>query len=365
MALTQKAFLGASITSFNVALGWGGQKSTVSVSLIEDPDNGDSFITPVVGEPYLFAYSTFSFYGIISDYRRLNAENGNPTYSVSLEDPRELLTGVQLILNNYNGGTNNVPNLLNIFGYLENSEGFGGSDINSAGIPWQKVRDSIKTLTASGGTSYGGSIKLKNVSYSVNLDNLPSLPSFYRIGADSMSLMDFVSEICNAANHDFFFSLESGNIIKIYTVNKNQAPQFGIITNFVNQTDGAVSKNSGVQFRNETTSKFVVGGRVTAIYGQELLGGEDGDFDTVESDNTIWPYWGLDINGNAIIGEGIGKLHEFTLDSTWVDVAGVGNEYRTDVGELRAAQKDKDSWMSFLAYRNYNFFVIFTLIIKY
>jgi hypothetical protein len=62
-----------------------------------------------------------SFGGILQSYTQNRGGEGNPTYAVSMTDPRELLGNVELILGNYAGSTFNNPNMLNIYGFLEHN----------------------------------------------------------------------------------------------------------------------------------------------------------------------------------------------------------------------------------------------------
>ena len=61
----------------------------------------------------------FAFGGILQSYTQNRGTGGNPLYSVSITDPREILSNVSLILNNYGGTTFGNKNLYNIFGFLE------------------------------------------------------------------------------------------------------------------------------------------------------------------------------------------------------------------------------------------------------
>lgn len=356
MAFTQQTFLGASIRSFNGTIGWGSTPSRLTVQLVEDPKNGDSFSISI-GAPVIFSYSGWTFAGIIKSYSQNGGSSGNPLYSVILEDPRSILGGTELILNNYTGSTFGVPNLLNVYGYFENTLGFGASDVTNAGIPWKNVRDGVVALTTGANASYGDNIVLGSYSYEINLDQLPDLPEFYRFPAQDTSLLNFIDDICQAANHEYYFTLDSVgavNLIKLHTINRNIQPVFGAITDFVNSTPGAVQKNAGLEFRDEVTSKFLVGGNVTEIFHNSLTGGDDEDFET-GSDNNIWPYWGTYSNGNVVIGEGINNAHTILLDASWVE-AWPFSTYPTDVGELRAAIGGQSSWETYLWLHNNNIY---------
>lgn len=343
MAATR--FLGASIVSYSATLGWGGQQSNLNVTLVEDPANGDLFSPPEVGAPVYFQFEGQRFGGILQNWRKSSDSGGNPLYDVSVVDPREVLNGVQLILSGYSGGTYGMPNIINIYGYLE-SFGFGFSQAQTTGIPWVNIIAALNQMVAAGyGGAFGNTITLKGYNYELDLSQIPLIPSYYRIGGDSISLMDFINEICEAGACDYFFTLERYNgidFITLHTVSRAaQITQFGKISQFVNSVN-AVSKDSGFEFINATTGKFVVGGSVIDIWYNYAQAGLS------EQYQGVWPYWGLDFNGNAVIGIDNGDDHLMTLDARQVNVFGISSYYKTSIGELRAALDGQSSWEFYL-----------------
>jgi hypothetical protein len=63
----------------------------------------------------------FIFGGILQSYTQNRGGDGNPVFSASVTDPREILSNVVLLLDNYSGTTFNNPNLLNLYGFLEHN----------------------------------------------------------------------------------------------------------------------------------------------------------------------------------------------------------------------------------------------------
>jgi len=61
----------------------------------------------------------FNFGGILQSYTQNKGFNGKPVYSVQLTDPREILSNVEVLFNNYQGTTFNNKNLINLYGFLE------------------------------------------------------------------------------------------------------------------------------------------------------------------------------------------------------------------------------------------------------
>ena len=400
----QLTFLGASITSFNCSLGWNESTSSLSVDLVQDSTNTsdglglnagddihhngqyDQFKPPLIGEPVFFKYgggfssisqayyerfsnfeksvinttggllppydlqggSWFVFGGILKSYIMNKGTGGYPVFRVEVEDPREILDNVHVVLNDYDGSTLGTDNLINAFGFLEydissdlhnalrsyfpNEDrrtkeldpaspnfgaaqgtdswidadrrsfpitGFGLSDVNDAGILWWKVRDAINALMENifrlpeeiAEKQFGGRIKFRGKHYIVDFSEVPKVPLDYRIGSESITLLGFIQEICDIANHDFFIELvpppsrdnpttaassmgatpSAGGLtvlpydgtIKIRTVNKGAATIPGAITRFITTSEAfgrpVVNSDAGFELINNVTTKFVVG----------------------------------------------------------------------------------------------------------
>ena len=352
--LTQQTFLGASIRYFHGSIGWGNSPTTLNVGLVVDPANGDRIPAPVIGAPVVFAYSGWTFEGVLQSWRQDFTSQGNPVYEIIIEDPRQVLSGVQLILSGYNGSTQGVPNLLNVFGYLEDPSvfGFGGAQVNDAGIPWQMVVKGVTDLTNGANPSYGGTIALAGYPYTIDLTALPQLPSFYRVPSATISLMDFIAFVCEAACCDFYFTLSVGTI-QLGVIDRNKAPVFGAIDGFIASVQGASARDAGFEFRNETTSKFLVGGPVSEMYFQSPTPVGSGNPSYPEQE-VVWPFWGLDYDQNAIIGSGNGIHHSFAIPTRNANVFNLGEYYATDVQELMAAFVDYSAWTNFLSLNNNN-----------
>jgi len=59
------------------------------------------------------------FGGILQSYNQTKGIDGNPLYSVTVVDPREILSSVEIILSNYAGSIFDNKNYLNVYGFLE------------------------------------------------------------------------------------------------------------------------------------------------------------------------------------------------------------------------------------------------------
>ena len=371
MPLTQQTFLGSSISSFSVNLGWNSQTSNLSVNLVSDPLNGDFFNPPIIGAPVFFAYDSFEYGGILQAWEESNSQGGSPLYRVTVTDPKEIMVGTQCIIDNYIGSVNSTPNLINCYGFLEDEDfggGFGNAEVNEGGMPWNKFKDAIQVLTSaipSIAPQYGGPLNFRGYNYKIDLSELPLAPDYYRIGGGvNIGLMDVIDQFLQEAGHDYYTKLVStsvGNIIKFKTVSRKTVPPLGQIAAFIGNGDGTISNIKGQELRNEVTSAFVVGGDINALF--LAAGAPSGDATVTPADNPIWSYWGLLSNGipilannplvpNTLTEDFESDLHTFNLNSTQWNVAGIGNSYPCDVGEMRAALASEPSWVSYVAALN-------------
>lgn len=332
--------------NFNCSIGWGSQSSSLSVNLVEDTTLEEEFSPVNTGLPAYFVYDNFTFGGIVQNYKKKNSPQGYPVYEVTLVDPRDILEGVQIIIDGYTGTIGSMPNLFNVYGYLENIS-FGYSESNETGILTSKLRTGINALLGQGILT--NPINYLGEHYYVDLSSLPSLPAFHRIGGGvSLSLMEIISRICEDGACDYFVRLVNAggvNVIKVHTISRLNQPPLGMINAFIQaNTVGAVSNEVGLESRNEVVGKFLVGGQVCAMYFQFPDDGEEG-FD----DDTILQFWGLAEDGDIIIEEAYEDDNpKFTLDSRKCNVIGVGARYDTDVEEMRCAIAGQTSWEMFL-----------------
>lgn len=361
-------YLGSSIVSFSEqgSLAGGGSEHTAEIVLIDCAVEGNMFTPPTIGTPSLFSFNGHTYYGLIDRYSTSYSSSGYPQYTVHLTNGIFLLQGVKVILNDYYGASNAIPNLVNVFGYLENS-GFGNSEVNEAGISWSKIATSLTTIVnTAAGTSYGGPVKHKSFNYGIDLSNLPAIPAYYRINSDSISLLEFIQEVCEAGGHDFFIKLETtaspglDGKFKVYTISRLTEPTPGAVQSFINSSQCVVQKEIGQELRKDPTSKFVVGANLERMWFVEPAssGSISGGITSEEyTGYNVLPYYGQDTDGNYIVGytyEDEPDEYYFDIDIREVAHPNLGDTYTTCYGELRAAKKGRDSWERYLAERSCN-----------
>ena len=373
-------FLGCSITSVSCNIGWNEQIGQCDIQLVEDtcsapanhpkiyydenlqrqetldPDPGFTF--PTIGSPAYLRLGNFEYCGLVQSYTKTNNEGGNPTYNVTLVDPRQILQGAQLILADYAGDIYNTPNTFNIYGFAESfgqkctlrqilgayfgspANAFGTSLFNDNGLQWNLIKETTSRLTSSIPTitgkfsKYGriifrgnqaggyGSMKPDFIDvnipvnfpnqtpyqnfYFLDLSEIPNAPSYYRIPGTSISILDCISTVCDDAGCDYYIELVPVilgvnvlKIIKVRVVARGSQPALGSIDLFITESGNVISKNVGRELRAEPTTKFLIGGQVESIFqADESLLVEEGVLD--QGEQIIIPFWGLDRDGNII-----------------------------------------------------------------
>lgn len=362
----QTKFCGASVTSISCSLGWNEQSSTFTVGLVEDPAASDSFERPLPGTPVRLEFESLILEGLVQRWLEKNGFDGKPVYEVTVTDPREILAGVQVILGSYRGVTINVPNLINAFGYYENSVGFGGSLTNESGMVWNTPLANLNVSTSSQGGSitihppttslgilpaihaitgsgvqgdYGGPIQFMGYSYTVDLSGLPLPPTYYRIGGVAVSLLEAISQLCQDSGCDYICYLD-GSVIRFKTVSRLQQPVVGAIEAYIKkQKNKVISSSFGLELRNDITSSVLMGGDLMSL----------NQIYNFSMDETIWPFWGIDAGGNIIMGSGMPEVGHTALLNCMpiVDIMGMST-YSVNIPELRFALADFDSWAAYV-----------------
>ena len=284
-------FCGVSVNDVQSSIGWNSKASSLSVTMY--PDIGETFSAPLPGAPGEFTLGSFTFRGLMKRYTEEVDINGNPRYTVYMEDPRSLLSATKIIIGGYRGAVYTVKNLINVFGYYENIS-FGNALVNESGMLWEMVRDGLLAICNNPAGDYGGPITYTDeasntFNYSLDLSQLPSLPSYFRIqSSGSLSILDFIAEVCEIANYDYFITLESFTI-KVYTVSRLNQPTIGKLANIISTTFSGINAGRaiGLEQKDEVTSVFLNGGFQNRLF---------------KRNSDIAGFFGFDGDGNPIGG---------------------------------------------------------------
>lgn len=336
MSLLGLKLFGSTVKSFRTNLGWGTQKTSLEINLVQDFQLGDYFLPVSVGTPVHINFYQLKFSGLLQRWDRLNDAGGNPVYRVIIEDPRDILDSAELILSNYSGTTFGVPNLLNVFGFAENFYGFGGARINESGMPWNLIRDCVLFIVNNGGGNFGGALSHKGFYYSLDLSQLPVPPDYYRIGGSNVNLLSAIQQVCEDGGCDFFIDMIPGTYtIRVRTVSRRNQPSLGTISSLISTTTAngqCIRSSVGLESRNEVTSSFLVGGQLNVIY---------------EGLNPI-TYFGESPTGNPIVG--IGNGYDLTANLNSMEIFDIINSssYPCTALEMCCAMADQITWMAYI-----------------
>lgn len=362
------AFMGLEITGARQSMDFNTGESSLSVQLF--PCNDEQVFEPVpIGTPVYFPLG-IGYYGIVDKYTRDN--NPDSEYSVYLTNGVNVLEGCQLILNDYFGPVNTVPNLYNLAGYF----GYNSDFISKNGLHANGLLAGIIALTnATEANDYGQPITYRGKKYALAFHGLPTLTEYYRVGQSSIGMMDAIREIFELYGLDMSIELKQptaqqaldgfhGQFL-ISAINRTVAVDLNAIENYIDAQDCVISKNLGYERRSATHNKFVVGANIEALYFNYPQNQEDniianGITQAQYANDTVLPYFGLDINDNAIVGWTYANENEyyFDIDVTDINHPEIGRTYRTSLSELRAAKQGRDSWERFLSERNCNQYLI-------
>lgn len=474
--LEQTMFLGCSIIDFTCTLGLNEQPTEVTVRLVRDtcPSPAGHYkvyydITqpssirqqwtaadpglfsfgvnqdeaPRLGAPVYFRVANFEFMGLLQSWTKNNVQTDQDLFEVKLTSPTEILGGCQVVLSEYAGPIKGF-NIFNVYGFAEyfNADTyapnitalgnaaingpvmgtyagvFGGSNSNSSGMTWNKIKEALTILTSSlipvnllgysdfsptgRITYYGGqsdskfgliprdSINLNLDSafgvssdiatYYIDVSEIPNVPDDYRISGPNLSILNIISQVCNDFALDYyveFLPVADGNslkkYIKIRTISRNAQPDLNIVTQFVSATSEVIDSSFGRELRNESTTTFLVGGAKENLI--EINAGTDAFQNDPEEDwlqdnfgnesnvrESIMPYFGIDSFGNAyVLHSGSTPLQDYiTLDLASKHIwkvlgALLPNQINVSIGEMRAAEHSYDDWTKYSEWLNTEF----------
>ena len=357
---TQTLFLGMSVLDFSATAGWNEQASTVTIKLVKDecggnrdyfddgftwqtnvnfPNGDPGFNNAPIGSAAFFKVENFEFAGLIQSYNITEDPGGIPILIVNLISPNILLDGAQVITDEYQGSVLGMPNVFNVYGWLESQTnncplvggfgapagGFGYARRNDRGIPWNRAKPALQVLLGGAETSdyswHGGITykqglvsnrygSIRSEGYIVDIDDLPTTSDiYYRLTNGSYTLAELISEVCKDAGYEYYVDLvpcKGGptapitNVIKIKTVSRRSQPALGEIATFItDQNTGSAGKvitqdSIGEELRNDSpNSAFIVGAKKKQTYEQT-------------SASFITPFWGFNDSGgfNTAVNSG-------------------------------------------------------------
>ena len=308
---TAPTLFGAYIISISTTLSWGAQGASTQFKVVEDPENGVIINVPPIGSPVIFpgtnqtlgsfSYSKPLASGILQRATYSESLSGR-TYDIVIQSPATILSGVQVILNKFNGDGSGgrlsdnigVNNILNVYGHFENyfaggfGAGFGDSAVDDLGFALKTINtdgeivDLIQTIGNMTGdvgfSQFGNPIRHGTFAYALDLSALYDAIGvrnlwYYRISGDVIDLGTLISQICDLMQFDWMIQLEDRNgpfpVLNIKLMDRSQTPVPGVISGFVKSVRDSgklISSSYGQELSSGMTAKVVSGAPVSRFY---------------------------------------------------------------------------------------------------
>jgi hypothetical protein len=175
--------------------------------------------------------------------------------------------------------------------------------------------------------------------YFLDISDLPSPPTYWRISGNSLTIKDIIAQICEATGHDYYIELifiksnlspsKVAKLIKVRTVKRLLQPVIGTIDQLIGEGSQTISASKGLELRNETNSSILIGGKKETLYQMRnpyTVQTMDGE----QYINTIYPYFGIDaITENVIMPFKFSDTTNYKLGDKWsilVDAAPINNQ---------------------------------------
>lgn len=300
-------FLGCSVVSFTAQAGWGLDSSTLTVELVEDcqASPADRFWgrdQELIGTARFFdlrAWSSpFVFGGIITSWTENKSSSGQ-TFTVTMTDPKQLLSGVTVLTDSYAWQPIwywNFYNVLAKYEYLvlhgycqyfgtarSDQRGMNYQNILKAllmiglqdqGDPWQRPScvSPTKGSTTAGTSDFVIDLGLvwnpaTNLFTATRTDHVPLGPDYYKV-AGSETLLDLFNNICELTGRNLFIELTwdavlQKNVIVVRCIHLVDTFA-GNYDTIVNTFDGvATSLSYGKEFHNPKTRNMIFGDNVS------------------------------------------------------------------------------------------------------
>jgi hypothetical protein len=324
-------FCGVTIESFDFQLGLNGQPGELRVYCVEDAAGGDVPVIPAADTPVSFSFGSLVFGGLLQQWGKELSTSGE-RYTFTAVDPTALLEAATVITGGYAAAITGA-NVLNVYGYA----GFVGGDPNASGMPWATVLSALTDFFAGVGAPYGAPVAYRGGSYTVDLSELPVMPTGYRVPGGVSSLAELVAQVCNDAQLDYFVRL-NGLVVEIKTRSRAAAATLG----------GTLSVLAGLSYAGLVARQSVGVEASRVPTGMVLLGGPKSELLLA---TTFYSYWGDDATGAPVVGAAYSHpdlpgepCESFTLACDHIADAVGAATYATNTVELRCALGGYNSW---------------------
>jgi len=389
-------FLGAYVVSASLNLGWGGETSSCSLKVVEDPVNGIYFNKAKVklGTPCKFKFGAMEFIGILQKTSYSESVESGRTYDVLLESPSKIMDGVYIVLNKFQGttyktddpaklshpwdnekmtyGGSNPTNVINVFAHKENYSynaqtggHFGGADTNELGYPLSNIVQDIYTTMSKG--IFGGKIYYAQAKYDLDLDALGEVLAGigdYRTSTDFPSLHALITDICDVGMYDFAYTItgdtkEGSDVvtenlkIKLMVMSRKYAPDPDAISTYINTLKNVPDKDKKL-------ASYSIGKELADVDTQKIMIGDAATRYFLADYTNIFPIWGtvgtganttyyLDYESAVFRYDVTNPARLYQPITAVVDGGSQGNftVITTNLLEIRCAMSGRKAWSAY------------------
>lgn len=277
-------FLGAYIKDISSSMGYSTSPSTCNVTLVEDPDNGVEFQEPILGRYYTISIgSHWSFSGIVMKWDRDVANTGGHQIQLVLNDAREAMKNVPLILAPgaqpiVDGLADSHCSLLDIFGSYWYQGAYNISGWNQAGLEYKRIASALKGENVTIGSYVFNVPKLTATvfgeRYAFDMTEVNDIVNdSYRVNTNFITLLELIEDLAKRNAFDWFIetSQDSSGLITIAikVIDRSEDNTDISFQEFLDLNGGLGNKiitaTSGLELRNEINCLVMLGAPVESI----------------------------------------------------------------------------------------------------
>lgn len=219
-----------------------------------------------IGYVYTVQLGKFYFRGILSNHQYRESDGGY-RYTVTLNDGRQALNSVKVILNGFYDDVPDTikPNIINAIYELEPS--VTDDDCGSG----NKCRDFVYSQNSTRGMLFKRALQAINCKYLqlpvskacliIDVSRIIEICSDYiRTSSSDMSVLEIISSACEESGYTFYVKIE-GNSIVAYPISQKEVVSQQDLFNFMNNfdSDTIIDRNYGEELTYEKSKKFIVG----------------------------------------------------------------------------------------------------------
>lgn len=315
-------FLGCYIVGLSGKLGIGGEESSISVELVDpnpkncpdaDPScSGVNILTGysgALGGVYTIQIGGFNFRGILTNHDYQEGSDGW-RYSVILNDGKQILSNVNVIVNGFYSNVNSLqPNLINAVAITnasvanelyctnngtnpDNGTGNLCQDFGEAGVN-QKGMYAFEAIQAI--NQQKCKIPVSGLCLTIDLTNLVTLITDpdnkfnkeARLSSDFMTALEIIDYACNESGYGFFTQIIDDSIVVVPVSQKVNDLPVGIdrpLFDFMNQFDKSIiiDRDYGEQMTFNKSQKLVLGAQYRYMLVVDNAGFACGDSDYIQ-----------------------------------------------------------------------------------